>query len=121
MTRAELGKCFQKLNEICLCCMNDGWDGYSAQAISHQTIDRVLHILNSNALTFEPEIFPTGRNTIQFEYGNVLERYFEFEIGEDENISYLMTEDRDVSVGVTTSIEDIDNLCSEMMLRRLCL
>jgi len=26
MTRAELSRCFQKLNEICLCCMNDGWD-----------------------------------------------------------------------------------------------
>ena len=44
-----------------------GWDGYSAKPIPNKIITNSLNLLNSIDLTL-PEIYPTGRESIQFEY-----------------------------------------------------
>ena len=62
--------------------LKDNWNGYSAKPIPFETINlcRKIVIL----LNYQPEIYPTGRRTIQFEYEKADRSYLEFEISQDK-------------------------------------
>jgi hypothetical protein len=64
-----------KLDEILE--MEANWDGYGANPFPLKHIQICKKILNN--LSIQPDIFPTGRDSIQFEYEND-EHYLEFEI-----------------------------------------
>ena len=57
------------------------WNGYGAEPIPFAAIDRVISIIKR--LSVQPEIFPTGRETIQLEWDMNDGDYLEFEIGTD--------------------------------------
>lgn len=57
------------------------WNGYGAKPFTKRLFQICADILRK--LDYQPEVFPTGRNTIQFEY-NKDEEYLEFEIGENK-------------------------------------
>jgi len=46
--------------------LNDGWDGYNSPKIQDDVINNAF--LLHEKLNCIPEIYPTGRNSIQFEY-----------------------------------------------------
>jgi hypothetical protein len=56
------------------------WNGNGATAISKDVIENALKLLNM--IDHQPEIFPTARNTIQFEYEKD-DNYLEIEIFSD--------------------------------------
>ncbi len=60
----------------------DNWNGNHAAAISNGTIQQSLDVLGE-LLPYEPSIFPTARNTIQFEFEDG-DMYLEFEVYEDK-------------------------------------
>ena len=62
---------FQNLNY-------SGWNGYDALPISEATIQKALLFLN-NHQDMSWEVFPTGRDSIQFEKGDG-DNYEEIEI-----------------------------------------
>lgn len=62
----------------------DGWDGYNAKKISDNLINNVQNTIFS--LIYQPELFPTAKNTIQLEYDGPNNTYLEFEIDETDNI-----------------------------------
>lgn len=66
--------------------LKNGWNGYGAEKISKPVIDKAKEILLS--IDMLPKIFPTGRNSIQFEYEKNNGDYLEFEIFNDK-IVYL--------------------------------
>lgn len=47
--------------------MKQGWNGYDAEPISHDVTCRAIQFLNELGYSF-PQVFPTGRNSIQFEH-----------------------------------------------------
>lgn len=54
------------------------WDGYGSDPFEKPLVDLVKSIVKE--LTIQPEIFPTGRRSIQIEYDAEDESYFEAEI-----------------------------------------
>ena len=58
------------------------WNGYGANPIPFAAIDKAISIVKR--LAIQPEIFPTGRETVQLEWDSNYGDYLEFEIGTDE-------------------------------------
>lgn len=58
----------------------DNWNGYGAEPLSNIVIDRALDL--AKQLNPTPEVFPTGRNSIQFEWESDI-LYLELEVFED--------------------------------------
>ena len=71
-------KTIEKLKEISE--LKEDWDGYGASPFSDKVIDNTRTVLSY--LCFEPELYPTGRESIQFEYGDDKNR-IELEVFED--------------------------------------
>lgn len=68
--------------------LKEGWfNGQKGEqkAFSDELINRVINIVSS--LNNQPDIFPTGRNSIQIEFENTKGDYLEFEFFEDGRIS----------------------------------
>ena len=80
-------KAMAKLDEISK--LDSNWNGYGAEPISKEIIDKVAELLPN--LNKQPEIFPTADDTIQLEYDGENESYLEFNIDEsDEAAVYLV-------------------------------
>lgn len=61
----------------------DNWDGEGAEQFDQKLIDKCIEIINSVNLKFQPDIFPTGRDSIQFEYEKSDGEYLELEVFQD--------------------------------------
>lgn len=81
------------LNDLCLYNLRkiddiarlpNNWNGNGATSFSNQLIDKIRQIVVS--LKRQPEIFPTGCNSIQIEYDGPKNSYLEIEI-KDEDIA----------------------------------
>lgn len=66
----------RKIDEISQ--LEDNWNGYGAEKFSVDFIERVRGIVTQ--LYFQPDIYPTAENSIQFEYENSKGDYLEFEL-----------------------------------------
>lgn len=60
--------------------LQDNWNNYGAPKFNQSLIFKCLRIITSSNLKFQPEIFPTARQSIQFEYEPDDHHYFEIEI-----------------------------------------
>ena len=70
MKNAELIRSFGELS--------DNWNGYDAEKISKDVIMSAITAVY--LIEIQPDVFPTGRNSIQFEYEKKNGDYLEFEI-----------------------------------------
>ena len=77
------------------------WDGYGAEMFSEALIQKCRNILR--CLKFQPQIFPTGRQSIQFQYELEDRSYLEFEIFEEKTI-YLLVPKRIYSNAETAEL-----------------
>ncbi len=75
-------KSVRRLNEIGR--LPYDWNGYGAKPFSTMLIDRCQGIVS--ALTHQPQIYPTGRQSIQFQYELKDRSYLEFEIFENKTM-----------------------------------
>lgn len=64
--------------------LEKGWNGYKGEAIPIEVITKVTQLLLD--LSFQPNIFPTGRGSIQVEHYRDDDNFVELEVFED-NIS----------------------------------
>ena len=80
--------------------LEENWNGYGAPPFQKELIDKVKCIIKN--LDEQPEIFPTGRGTIQLEYESKDKSYLEFEVYLD-HVSMLFVECRDYSAAITDS------------------
>jgi len=60
--------------------LKDDWNGYGAKMFTSDLINMCTSLIES--LEFQPEIYPTGRSSIQFQYELDDRSYLEFEIFE---------------------------------------
>lgn len=82
----KLIKNMQKLQSIKE--LEKNWNGYDAEPISPQVIQITQRLLPD--LYEQPEVFPTGRDTIQLEYEKTNGDYLEFEIAASEIMALRM-------------------------------
>lgn len=75
-TNLFLDKNLKKLEQMKL--LEDNWNGYGAKIIDNELIEKCKNVIKN--LTFQPEIFPTGRESIQLEYELENGQYLEFEV-----------------------------------------
>lgn len=81
------------------------WDGYGAKPFSTVLIDKCERILT--ALSVQPSIYPTGRNSIQFQYELSDRSYLEFEIFENRTMC-LQVPKRIYSDAVELELTDLE-------------
>lgn len=81
------------------------WNGYGSPPVPESVINLSIDIINT--LDIQPEIFPTARKSIQFEYHKKDKSYLEFEIYESK-ITILIVEKRDYDKSVNLTIEPKD-------------
>ena len=74
------------MNEIA--GLKDGWNGNGADAFSSELTNRCSGILRR--LEVQPDVFPTGEDSIQFEWEKDDGSYLEMEVFEDGRISMYL-------------------------------
>ena len=67
----------------------DNWNCIGGEKIDSDIIDISLSIIP--LLSHQPHVFPTGRNSVQFEYEKTNGDYLEFEIFKDKRIEMFLT------------------------------
>lgn len=63
----------------------DNWNGYGAEKFSNKFLEKIKLLINS--LEVQPNIFPTARDSIQFEFENSNNEYLEIEIFSNDTIT----------------------------------
>lgn len=92
--------------------LKKGWNGYDADPLPGTLIDRALALLNEpRIMYFIPEVFPTARDSIQFEYRRPEGGYLEVEIFKDTFAMYM--ED---GKGL---VEERDNMSREVIISEI--
>lgn len=76
--------------------LEDNWDNYNAQKFNPNLIFRCIDIVTSLELEFQPEIFPTAKGSIQFEYELDDYHYLEFEIYLEKIDLYTRIQERKI-------------------------
>jgi hypothetical protein len=74
--------------------LEEGWNGYGSLKIS----DEVIEIAKNLVLKLQrlPDVFPTGRNSIQLEYENFDSgNYLEIEVFPNKSVCYYENKERD--------------------------
>ena len=66
--------------------LQDGWNGYNGKNLSTDLIEKIELLLAS--LDYQPQVFPTGRNSIQLEKFIDEDNLIEIEISDDEVFAY---------------------------------
>lgn len=56
------------------------WNGYRAKPFDKNLMEKCVNLIKASNLQYQPEIFPTGRESIQFEYEKEDGSYLEIEI-----------------------------------------
>ncbi len=80
--KPDIAKSLSRLNDIRK--LPDDWNEYGARAFTDTLVYKCERIIN--LLSVQPSIYPTGRNSIQFQYELGDKSYLEFEIFEDRTL-----------------------------------
>lgn len=86
--------------------LETNWNGYGARPFSATLIDKCERIVS--LLSIQPSIYPTGRNSIQFQYELKDRSYLEFEIFEDKTMC-LQVPKRTYSEAVEMELTDSED------------
>ena len=81
------------------------WNENGAGQFSQNLIDKTINILHR--LNYQPEIFPTGSNSIILEYNKSDGRYLGIEVSENQNIIFTAPKEE---IGIVDP-QDIQELC----------
>lgn len=99
--------------------LEDNWNGYGAKQFSNTIISSAEKIID--ILTWQPEVFPTGRESIQFEYEKDNGDYLELELFENGKIKLFILysdgrkEKKYVTLNEVKSV--VDNFYGSQILR----
>lgn len=92
------------------------WNGYDAQPFAENVIQKSIEFINSPKLRFQPSVFPTARESIQFEYEKPNGNYLEIEIFEDKYSAYLEIDKKEYEKD-SISLDEIIKLVDEFYSR----
>lgn len=86
------------------------WNGYSGEAFDEALIEKIEDILSD--LDYQPQIFPTGRGTIQIEKYIDDDNLIEIEISNKEVFAYQVKKGNEKEAKI--SLDEVNNLISEL-------
>jgi len=92
--------------------LENGWDGYDGKAIEQDVINYALVVLDKIPEDKQPQVFPTGRNTIQFEWEKDNGKYLEFEINDSIIMMLSIDEDKN-EIEKEVLIDEIEELVKQ--------
>ncbi|MCB0744831.1 MAG: hypothetical protein KDC67_13065 [Ignavibacteriae bacterium] len=87
-----------------------GWNGYNAEPIDENLINKIESLISN--LDYQPQIFPTGRGSIQIEKYLDENNLIEIEISENEVFAYLVKNGTEFEKEI--SISEINDYISEL-------
>ena len=87
--------------------LEENWDNYGAPKISDSVIRKARSLLFE--IIKKPDIFPTKRNSIQFEFENQEGDYLEFEIL-DSTITFFFEKNEEENEGIASGVNHINGL-----------
>ncbi len=93
------------------------WNGNGAEPFSENIIQKALDFINLLTLRFQPNVFPTGRQSIQLEYEKSNGNYLEIEIFEDKYSAYSEINNQETeykSISINDAIKLIDEFYSRI-------
>ncbi len=101
-----------KLNKRKLRALNElkkGWNGYAGEPINEVLLSKIEELISN--LDYQPQIFPTGRGSIQIE--KYIDDYnlFEIEISTGEVFAYSVKNGTEVEKNI--SISEINDFINE--------
>jgi hypothetical protein len=105
----KMNKNVKKIKEYA--SFKEDWNGYGAEPFSPKLLEFSEYIIRN--LKIQPEIFPTGRQSIQLEYEQDSGRYLEFEIFENSiNMLYIDENGNEEIKVLENKIEEINKVVS---------
>jgi len=88
----------------------------SSDLFSENIIQKALDFINSQLLRFQPNVFPTGRQSVQLEYEKSNGNYLEIEIFDDKCSAYSEIVDKETEYE-SLSFNEIIKLINEFYSR----
>uniref|UniRef100_UPI0040577811 hypothetical protein n=1 Tax=Acetatifactor sp. TaxID=1872090 RepID=UPI0040577811 len=85
--------------------LEDNWNGYDSKAINDTVIAMAEEVIRS--ISYQPKLYPTGRDSIQMQYELNDRSYLEFEIFADK-IVCMKVPQRVYSKAAFITIEGLD-------------
>jgi len=76
----------------------NNWDGYGAPKISNKIIEKSIKLIFENKITIQPNFFPTGRGTLQFELEPDDNHYLEIELFSDKINGLIIIDDKETEL-----------------------
>jgi|GEM_PF-1509397 hypothetical protein len=64
-----------------IAALQDNWNGYGATSFSSEVLQRARSLVED--LVYKTKVFPTGRDSIQFEFDSIPGKYLEIEVFAD--------------------------------------
>ena len=91
--------------------LEQNWNGYNAPPIEYIVVDNAKKVID--ILKYQPDIYPTARNSIQIEYNEGKNRsaYLEIEVYKDK-YTILIVYEHNYQAAFTDTITDILKLSS---------
>ena len=84
----------------------ENWNGYGAKGFTAPLVSLAKEILNS--LEVQPDVFPTGRESIQFEYEKCNGEYLEFEIFNKSDIQVFIVKENGDEYEDLVEVNDVN-------------
>lgn len=103
---SEKDKLLNRINEFLL--LENNWNGYGASKFNTTVINKVRNIIYS--LHRIPEVYPTGRDSIQVQFEKNNGDYLEFEVFENEIICLRIIGENENEFTLKTNNEIQENI-----------
>ena len=92
--------------------LKDNWNGNGASAFNDTLIQKMKYLILR--LNVQPEIFPTARGSIQFEYEKETGEYLEFELFDTRlEVLTMGSDGNNYSYDMSIDIEEINKVIDE--------
>lgn len=89
-----------------------GWNGYNGNEINQEIISKIENIITG--LDYQPQIFPTGRGSVQIEKFLDDNNFVEIEISEEEVFAYSVKNGEELEKNINVS--EINDLINELYI-----
>ena len=90
----------------------ENWNGYDSKKIPKEVCDFSAYIIK-NLGNYQPKVFPTGRESIQFEYEKENGEYLEFEIYSSKRIEMFRILENKEEIEKNIDLDQLEEIVKE--------
>lgn len=91
----------------------ENWNGYDGKGFTKELCDFSTDIIKKLDEKDQPKVFPTGRESIQFEYEKRNGEYLEFEIYSPKRIEMFKVLENQTELEKHVDLEELEELVKE--------